>query len=72
MLTKYGQKAGVTTGPLGSHVLRHSQATRQVELGTSLKLVGDILGHRYPESTSGYTRSAVRRLRDWALPLPHA
>jgi integrase/recombinase XerD len=72
MLTKYGQKAGVTTGPLGSHVLRHSQATRQVELGTPLKLVGDILGHQYPESTSGYTRSAVRRLRDLALPLPHA
>ena len=71
MLTKYGQKAGVTTGPLGSHVLRHSQATRQVELGTSLKLVGDILGHRYPQTTSGYTRSAVRRLRDLALPLPH-
>jgi integrase/recombinase XerD len=72
MLTKYGQEAGVTTGPLGSHVLRHSQATRQVELGTPLKLVGDILGHRYPESTSAYTRSAVRRLRDLALPLPHA
>ena len=72
ILTKYGQRAGVTTGPLGSHVLRHSQATRQVELGTPLKLVGDILGHRYPESTSGYTRSAVRRLHDLALPLPHA
>ena len=71
MLTKYGRKAGVTTGCLGSHVLRHSQATRQVELGTPLKVVGDILGHRDPEDTSHYTRSAIRRLRDLALPLPH-
>ena len=71
MLTKYGRKAGVTTGCLGSHVLRHSQATRQVELGTPLKVVGDILGHRNPRDTSHYTRSAIRRLRDLALPLPH-
>jgi len=71
MLTKYGRRAGVTTGCLGSHVLRHSQATRQVELGTPLKIVGDILGHRDPEATSHYTRSAIRPLRDLALPLPH-
>jgi len=71
MLTRYAQKAGVTSGRLGSHVLRHSQATRQVELGTPLKVVGDILGHRHPKDTSRYTRSAVRRLQDLALPLPH-
>jgi integrase/recombinase XerD len=71
MLTKYGRKAGVTKGPLGSHVLRHSQATRHIELGTPVKVVGDILGHRNPESTSRYTRSAVHRLHDLALPLPH-
>lgn len=63
--------AGVTRGALGSHVLRHSQATRQVELGTSLKIVGDILGHRGPQTTSGYTRSAIRNLRNLSLPLPN-
>ena len=72
MLTYYARKAGVTGRSLGSHVLRHSQATRQVELGTPLKIVGDILGHRDPKDTSHYTRAAVRRLRDLALPLPHA
>jgi integrase/recombinase XerD len=71
LLTQYGRRAGVTTGCLGSHVLRHSQATRQLDLGAPLKIVGDILGHRSPRSTSHYTRSAVRRLRDLALPLPH-
>ena len=72
MLTRYARKAGVSSGPLGCHVLRHSQATRQVELGTPLKVVGDILGHRHPKDTSRYTRSAVRRLQDLALPLPRA
>jgi integrase len=71
MLTKYGRRAGVTTGPLGSHVLRHSQATRHIELGTPVKVVADILGHRNPESTSRYTRSAVHRLGDLPLPLPN-
>jgi integrase len=71
ILTKYGLKAGITTGTLGSHILRHSQATRQVELGTPLKIVGDILGHRDAKTTSRYTRSAIHRLRDLALPLPH-
>jgi len=71
ILTKYGRMAGVTRGALGSHVLRHSQATRQVELGTSLKIVGDILGHRGPQTTSGYTRSAIRNLRNLSLPLPN-
>ncbi len=70
-LTKYGRRAGVTAGSLGSHVLRHSQATRHIELGTPVKVLGDILGHRLPQSTSRYTRSAVHRLRDLALPLPH-
>ena len=72
MLTKYGRRAGVTTGSLGSHVLRHTQATRQIEVGTTLKVVGDILGHRDPRATAHYIRSAMHRLRDLALPLPHA
>jgi integrase/recombinase XerD len=71
MLSKYGRQAGVSAGPLGSHVLRHSQATRHIELGTPVKVLGDILGHRHPESTSRYTRSAVHRLRDLPLALPH-
>jgi integrase len=56
--------------PVGSHVLRHSHATRQVDAGVSLKMVGDILGHRRPSSTSVYARVALRRLRQVALPVP--
>ena len=67
---KYASLAGVTTSPLGARVFRHSHATRQVDSGVSAKLVGDILGHRRPSSTSVYVRVALKRLRCVALPVP--
>jgi site-specific recombinase XerD len=69
-IRKHARKAGVTAAFLGSHVLRHSHATRQIELGASVKAVGDILGHRDPSSTSAYVRVATTRLRSLALPMP--
>jgi site-specific recombinase XerD len=38
--------------------------------GTSIKTIGDLLGHRNPESTGIYLRLQVQDLRDVALPLP--
>lgn len=64
------QQAGLPTTHLGTHVLRHTHACRQLELGTAPKLIGDILGHRDPESTSAYLRVATQRLRELALPVP--
>jgi site-specific recombinase XerD len=69
-LSKYAEIAGVSSDFLGTHVFRHSHATRQVEIGTSAKIVGDILGHRRPATTSVYIRGAIKRLRDVALPVP--
>ena len=70
IVVKYAQRGGVTSDYLGSHVLRHSHARRQMELGTSAQIIGDILGHRRPESTSAYIRIASDRLRQIALPVP--
>lgn len=64
------RRAGIKARILGTHVFRHSHATRQVVLGTPMKTLADILGHRDPESTSLYTRGAVQRLRRLALPVP--
>ena len=64
------RKAGIDALICGTHCLRHSHATRQVELGTVMKTLADILGHRGPETTSLYVRAAVQRLRHLALPLP--
>jgi site-specific recombinase XerD len=69
-IRKYARKAGVSAAFLGSHVLRHSHATRQIEIGASAKAVGDILGHRDVSSTSAYVRVATTRLRSLALPVP--
>jgi site-specific recombinase XerD len=70
VLHKHARAAGICAPFLGSHALRHSHATRQFDLGAPPKVVGDILGHRDPESTSVYVRVALRRLRRVALPVP--
>ena len=64
------ERAGVTAPFLGTHVLRHTHACRQLELGAAPKIIGDILGHRDPDSTSAYLRVATDRLRAMALPVP--
>jgi site-specific recombinase XerD len=69
-LAKYARLAGVRADFLGTHVFRHTYATRQIEAGATVKIVGDILGHRRPESTSAYVRGALSRLRAVALPVP--
>ena len=70
ILHSAARRAGVTAAFLGTHVLRHTHACRQMELGTEPKLIGDILGHRDPESTSAYLRVATERLRELSLPVP--
>jgi integrase len=69
-LAKYAMLAGVRADFLGTHLFRHTHATRQIEAGAPAKIVGDILGHRRPESTSAYVRSALATLRTVALPVP--
>lgn len=69
-LVRYHAKAAGIAAPIGAHSLRHTHATRQVDGGANLKIVGDILGHRRPASTSVYTRVALNRLRAVALPVP--
>ena len=55
---------------IGAHALRHSHASRQIDAGANLQVLGAILGHRRPASTSRYVRVALRRLRTVALPVP--
>ncbi len=66
----YAHRAGVSAPKLGAHIFRHSHATRQIDAGAPFKIVGDILGHLRPASTSVYVRVALRRLRMVALPVP--
>ena len=54
----------------GPHCLRHSLALHLLRQGASLKAIGDLLGHRSPESTCVYLRLHVADLRGVALDLP--
>jgi site-specific recombinase XerD len=54
----------------GPHCLRHSLAVHLLRQGTTVKAIGDLLGHRSIEATSVYLRLAVEDLRDAALEVP--
>lgn len=56
----------------GAHCLRHSYAVHLLRQGTSVKTIGDIMGHRNPESTCLYLRLSVKDLRAVPLNLPLA
>ena len=60
-------KAGIVTGRRGAHILRHSLAVHLLRSGETLKGIGDLLGHRRPDTTFIYTKLAVEDLRRVAL-----
>ena len=70
IVVKHARAAGLDAPYLGSHVLRHSNAARQVDLGIRPQVLSDLLGHRDPESISAYVRIATETLRDVSLPVP--
>ena len=70
ILRNHAEAAGVHPRFLGSHVLRHSHASYQIDHGAPPQVVSDILGHRDTSSTSAYIRVATNRLRALSLPVP--
>jgi integrase/recombinase XerD len=70
IIVKHARIAGLDAPFLGSHVLRHSNAARQVDLGVQPQVLSDLLGHRDPASISAYVRIATGSLRDISLPVP--
>ena len=64
---KYLLAAGVKTSHFGSHTLRHSYAVQLLHQGFPLKVIGDALGHRNPQSTFIYTKASTDDLRSVAL-----
>ena len=54
----------------GTHLLRHTAASRLQNAGADLKRVADILGHRSLDTTMVYTKVDLDRLVEVALPWP--
>ncbi|MEW5803216.1 MAG: site-specific integrase [bacterium] len=68
----WSRKSGLDIPFKGTHCLRHSYALHLLRRGLSLKAIGDLLGHRSPESTAVYIRLATEDLREVALPMPRS
>lgn len=64
------QRAGVDAPTYGAHQFRHGLATEMLRHGASLAEIGEVLGHRNPQTTTIYTKVDIKALRALALPWP--
>jgi integrase/recombinase XerD len=64
------ERAGLPADKTGTHILRHTTASRLFQRGASLKDVADLLGHRSLETTTIYTKVNLPLLASVALPWP--
>ena len=63
-------RAGLDPSFKGSHLLRHSLATRMLRGGATLAEIGTILRHRLPNTTEIYAKVDLSALRALAQPWP--
>lgn len=66
-LARCFDRAQIDAAHRGGHVLRHSLAVQLLRRGESLKSIGDVLGHRQPDTTRVYTKLHIEDLRSVAL-----
>ncbi len=64
------RRAGVESVRRGSHLFRHSLATRMINSGSALPEIGEVLRHRHPDTTRIYAKVDLASLRTIALPWP--
>ncbi len=63
-------RAGIEAPTTGAHQFRHGLATQMLREGASLAQIGELLGHKSPETTKIYTKVDLEALRTLALPWP--
>ncbi len=65
------QKAEITLKRKhGPHAFRHARAVSLLNAGVTMKSIGDVLGHRSPDSTAIYLKLATPELRAIGLEIP--
>ena len=64
------ERAGVHAPTFGAHQFRHRLASEMLRQGASLSEIGDVLGHRHPDTTRIYAKVDIESLRALALPWP--
>jgi site-specific recombinase XerD len=63
-------RAGIQATTNGAHQFRHGLASEMLRHGASLSEIGELLGHRHPQTTKIYTKVDIKALRTLALPWP--
>ena len=63
-------RTGIEAPTTGAHQFRHGLATQMLRQGASLAQIGELLGHKSPETTKIYTKVDLEALRTLALPWP--
>ncbi len=63
-------RADIDAPTMGTHQFRHGLATEMLRRGASLAEIGEVLGHRSPETTNIYAKVDLDALRTLALPWP--
>jgi site-specific recombinase XerD len=63
-------RAGIDAPTTGTHQFRHGLATEMLRNGASMSEIGELLGHRSPETTKIYTKVDLNALRTLAVPWP--
>lgn len=64
------KRAGIDSPTTGAHQFRHGLATAMLRRGASLAEIGEVLGHRNPQTTAIYAKVDLKALRTLALPWP--
>jgi site-specific recombinase XerD len=64
------RRAAVDAPSKGTHIFRHTLATRMLRGGASLREIGHLLRHRHEDTTRLYAKVDLDRLRALALPWP--
>ena len=64
------ERAGINAPTKGAHQFRHGLATEMLRQGASFGEIGELLGHRHPQTTKIYTKVDLKALRTLALPWP--
>lgn len=64
------RRCGLNHTWTGTHVLRHTAASRMHQGGASLKQIADVLGHRSIDTSKVYTKVNAPMLATVALPWP--
>ena len=64
------ERTGIDAPSKGTHQFRHALATEMLRRGASLSEIGELLGHRSPETTKIYAKVDLIALRTLALPWP--